>query len=376
MNRFPMMAASSCWLALISLTLLGCDADQNQRGGWIDEATPVAGDEPLEPIAPPERPAGLVSATLTEEGELPSAMATDARYVYWTTRGGSMYRVAKSGGTPQLLAEDARIPTDLMVVDGSVYWGVQGEDGDGALLKVSVSGGAVSTVATGDVTHVAYDDMCLFWITRDFESGALTVTSMPRRGGYTNALLTLTPAEHEQIEVAVGPDALYWLRSQAYGDDPGITVHRSLKALVNQQLVAEPEELIATSPRSGIIRGSLQVEGDQVVWQDRGWSLQRVAVEGGEIADIDGRESIRTFAPVVDGVLAVRLYEPGIRRYDHDGASEMLYETATDTALLVVEDGELTWAEWSTECTEERFEGKSAWCAAYRYEVQLVRAPR
>ena len=71
------------------------------------------------------------------------------------------------------------------------------------------------------------------------------------------------------------------------------------------------------------------------------------------------------------------MYDDEIVEYHPDGGdAEVLYVTDSPPGMLVADGNSLYWAEWTTECTEERFGGKSAWCAAYQYDVQMVRAAR
>ena len=95
-------------------------------------------------------------------------LAGDQDYIYWLEEVStgipddtSLYRVPKSGGTPQLLSQSLIMPTDLVISGGNVYIGVYGK-----ILKVPVSGGEKVTILS-DVYIVPKDiavlDNEVFW---------------------------------------------------------------------------------------------------------------------------------------------------------------------------------------------------------------------
>lgn len=95
-------------------------------------------------------------------------LAGDQDYIYWLEEVStgipddtSLYRISKSGGTPQLLSDNLIKPTDLVISGGNVYIGVYGK-----ILMVPVSGGEQVTILSDSYIvpkDIAVLDNEVFW---------------------------------------------------------------------------------------------------------------------------------------------------------------------------------------------------------------------
>ncbi|RKG81044.1 hypothetical protein [Corallococcus terminator] len=124
-----------------------------------------------------------------------SGSATDGRFGYWVERRatGVVMKASLDSGGESVLAFNRPDPIAVATDGLNVYWTEAG----GSILKVSVLGGAVSTVATGltGLGGIATDGTSLF-ITQ-----GSSILSLPLAGGATTALATGRPGLTGRITV-------------------------------------------------------------------------------------------------------------------------------------------------------------------------------
>ena len=135
------------------------------------------------------RPMGLTAfakntrdVTELAPGHLGQAMMTDDQYVYWIEAFGKLLRAPKMGGTAQVLA--AKAPSDaaqvwiqLTLDESFVYWVNEGPQGGkpksisdrSQVFRIAKSGGSIDVLASGqqDVSDVAVNADYVYWIARD-----------------------------------------------------------------------------------------------------------------------------------------------------------------------------------------------------------------
>ena len=136
---------------------------------------------------------GGAPTTLASEQHSPVSIAVDATNVYWINRrsdsgNGAVMKVGLSGGAPTTLATEQNDPRDLAVDATSVYWtqkiaGTVKEirytghgfetvntgkrnDNSRAIMKVPLSGGTPTTLASGDNNphSIAVDATSVYWL--------------------------------------------------------------------------------------------------------------------------------------------------------------------------------------------------------------------
>jgi hypothetical protein len=94
----------------------------------------------------------------------PNGLALDGENVYWTNSNGTVMKVPKDGGCPELLA-NAFIPWGIAVDQTHVYWTNEGYDGTGTVMKVPIGGGcAAGLAAGGNLLGIALTAGDVYWV--------------------------------------------------------------------------------------------------------------------------------------------------------------------------------------------------------------------
>lgn len=115
--------------------------------------------------------ARCLPVTLASGQSVPSVLAIDDSFVYWTNQidNGALMRIAKKGGTPEVVATGALPPGGVAVDATSIYWSEFGSGG--SVWKLDKSGvgdgGTPIALANGQATSgsVALDSDHVYWTT-------------------------------------------------------------------------------------------------------------------------------------------------------------------------------------------------------------------
>lgn len=271
--------------------------------------------------------ATLILASATNSG--PHALEVDGAYLYWLTRSGQVMRLPKPGGSGGPPATGAcagnpgqAFPVVLsttggfgdLVSDGSfVYWSDGAGSGQGRVYKAPVSGGATTTLATGqDQPFVIrlYNGQ-LYW--PNLYSGVMT---MPASGATPPVRLWGT---NNMVDLAVDSSGVWWVSSNTAqlfrngqvvstysGDPPGALALDDTYVYTTRFATN-----ISRQPKSGgasvrIITdnaspGSLVISGAYLYWITvDARSIRRAPLAGGAPETLVGEQSVAR-SLVVDG---------------------------------------------------------------------------
>ena len=163
------------------------------------------------PQAPPPSQAQLV--TLAGGQTCPWGMAIDATSVYWTDcgdpTGGTVQKVPKTGGAIVTLAS-GDVLSGITVEGSNVYWVARTADESGAIKTVPVAGGTPMVVAaqSGAPSHIVADASYVYW--GELNGGG--VMKAPLGGGAVTMVAPATLA----FQIALGDTAVFWM------DAPGL----------------------------------------------------------------------------------------------------------------------------------------------------------
>lgn len=136
-------------------------------------------------------------------------LVTDGASVYWTVDG-ELRKVGVSGGTVTVVATDVGSPGIALAVDGSnVYWAGTAS-AQWVIKKVSINGGAETTLAT--VSHtpmgMAADATHIYWTeTGPACSGCYSVKKVGINGG---TVTVLAAGLDDSGRIAIDADNVYW----------------------------------------------------------------------------------------------------------------------------------------------------------------------
>src|SRR3989338_648445 len=143
--------------------------------------------------------------TLTS-GQSPYHIAVDSTNTYWTdyATSGTVKKVSISGGTVTTLASGLNKPLDIAVDSTNVYW--TENNSSGTVKKVSISGGTVTTLASGlnNPASIAIDSTNVYW-TENNSSG--TVKKVSISGG---TVTTLASGLSSPANITVDSTNVYW----------------------------------------------------------------------------------------------------------------------------------------------------------------------
>lgn len=143
-------------------------------------------------------------------------IAVDDTHVYWGVSGpgmvapkgtGKLLRIAKEGGTPEVVADNLDGPRGLVIDADHVYFGT----GETIVARVPKSGGEVQKVYVGDPNPqvTAIDETYVYWFGFDaMDDYSGYVRRAPRAGGPAETVVIRVP---NPTGLVLSGNRLYWV---------------------------------------------------------------------------------------------------------------------------------------------------------------------
>jgi hypothetical protein len=239
------------------------DCDGNPENGCERDvsATPDA------PAGPGNLGAGCVEVLIDGQA-WPTSIALDATHVYWTNLGthgplgeynfdGTVMAMPLAGGEPTVLAEDQRLPGQLVLAGGYLYWinRPHGETArDGAAMRVPLSGGPPEVVAQDllNTSGLAVDETYAYFFTSQLALSAWSLVRVNKDGsGVPDRLLSNLISRASTMVMADGQ--LYWKSN-------GLVNAMASDGSGEVRDLAESREAVSASP------SDLVLDGDRLFW--------------------------------------------------------------------------------------------------------------
>lgn len=309
---------------------MGSGTGSGMGSGHVDAGTDVE-TPPLGPVR-----------TLAEGLDVPTQLVLDGDYLYWvnTSSHGSVMRVAKTGGLPQILAAEQVFPVSLVVDAYDVYWTNTGIDAaTGQVMRVAKTGGEPVAVASGLnwPSDLAGDSDHLYW--RDDYKGLQRIA---KHGGVGPELLVAS----QTLSGAIAIDD-----TRVYFDE--VSVSASVGAIHAVPKAGGPVAHVASLPNWFI--PTLVVDGDDVYWHNGGVDSLWHAKTTGDVpatAVFGGDFEMRYIAVTKDALFITQMGEPfapgAIHQIPRNGGADRLV-TPRDVGLwgIAVDDKAIYWTNLS-----------------------------
>jgi hypothetical protein len=261
--------------------------------------------------------AGCASAphgTTLASGRFPWGIAVDGQYVYWVNADSgqsSIMRVPKGGGTPITIASSQLNAVAVAVDSSAVYWANAGtstcapsgactSNGDGAVLRAPLTGGAPTTLASGQhvPVSIAVDSTNAYFIdegTAVYDSSIAdgSVVKVPLGGG---APVTLATGYSYPGALAIDKANVYWTAPDSLGKGTVFKV-----PIAGGTIVTLATGFWAWDIQTGgsTVPTLIATDGNDVYWvtanvDGAGAKVMKVAVSGGlatELGSFQGQLS-------------------------------------------------------------------------------------
>ena len=201
-------------LLLLLLLLSACGGGGAERAPNGVVLTPYADPRSYPPPMPPgpgPACAGACPPSVLADGQhQPTAVAVDARNVYWATEGAtpSVWQCPKTGCTAAPLLLAAAVLTTGVALDASrVYFG---DFSGGKLLACAIGGCAnqptVLSAAETQIESVVSDGVSLYWASK----GRIRTCRLPCTGGAADAPRTVFEPTGAVVNITADQGKVFW----------------------------------------------------------------------------------------------------------------------------------------------------------------------
>ena len=199
---------------------------------------------------------GAVETLVKVPQVLSGELALDDKYVYFSSflkqsPGGALLRVAKSGGSTEVLTE-GQAGVDQVVVDAEAAY----FRSNSGIWRVSKAGGKAECLLaaspSNNVDRLTADSTHLYFFQEIGSTGKYAIARLPKRGGTPE---TVAPQANPTARLALSDSHVYYFRAASLNDD---ALAKVLKAGGSPELV----------DGAGYSTGYLTVSGGDVYFTD------------------------------------------------------------------------------------------------------------
>lgn len=197
-------------LLLVGGLVAACTLDSSEKNE-CETKEDCLGSLVCSPTNTCENPELITPTILASGQDRPTGITTDGTAVYWATLGGDVMKVDKSGGTPATMASEQTGALAIAVDSASVYWTTV--FGTRSIMKVPLSGGAPTVIATGENPYgLAVTTDTIYWSDFGSDAGSVdgAIMKAPLSGG---SATTLASGERGPLGIAVDATNVYWARN-------------------------------------------------------------------------------------------------------------------------------------------------------------------
>jgi hypothetical protein len=257
-------------------------------------------------------------------------MAIDATSVYWTDcgdpTGGNVLKMPKTGGAVVTLAS-GDVLSGIAVEGSELYWVARTSVGAGAIKTVPVAGGTPTVVAaqSGAPSHLVADASFVYWGDLDGDR----VMKAPLGGGAA----TMVAPSNLPFQIALGDTAVFWM------DAPGLmTAPKSGGAATSLAPTLGP------NPTAGLAVNATTVYFN--VGRPNPPGVSEVSIDGGAVSPVASAPASIGGGPLAIDATRVYWADPSGAVYAAplSGGTATLLATGQDNVdAIAVDDSAVYW---------------------------------
>ena len=288
---------------------------------------------------------GLCDVTVLASGlDFPYGVAVDQTHVYFTTTDGTVQRVLKNGGSPEILAEGLGALGNLVIHEGRLYFANRSARVVQRIAKNGVSGPATLTPQLPNLTQVAADASGVYFVVPfdQFGNGPGSIGRVAP-GNLTITWLTTNLVRPNYLFL----DSGYAYFSQAFYD---ANQNKYVEGLVNRMPQGGGE--IETLASMEIIPMPIVADAEAVYWgTDDGEAIRKHTFAGGETVSLAAGQDI-PIGLAIDGeaIYWATLFDGTIMRASKAGGPPVtLAAGRVRPFYLTVDDKRVYWSDSSAD---------------------------
>ncbi|HTG00484.1 MAG TPA: hypothetical protein VK654_07860, partial [Nitrospirota bacterium] len=203
----------------------------------------------------------------------PNSITLDSTNIYWTDDNGGVNKIGITGGAITTLATGT-YPSHIAIDSSNVYWNDRG-----SIFKIGKNGGSIASLVsntsiTASVFNLTTDVANVYW------ADGLSIFKTELNSGTTTTFgVTTTSNGFSTIGLAIDTASLYWIESPLSGYGAVTTT------LKRADLISGTTTTLSTTPLTPwgyhiVAKRPIVMDSTSVYWTD-GFSIYKVGLNGG-----------------------------------------------------------------------------------------------